>query len=87
LGVAEKTLKYRDLLKRLRKYGVAERAARGKGSERLLERLVGGTKLTIATKCHNEGDQKPKAVIRAIRRRLRLTARDGVSDEQFYGDA
>ena len=40
---------------------------------------------SITTKCHNESDQKPKAVIAAIRRRLRLTPDDDVSDKEFYG--
>jgi hypothetical protein len=82
--MAEKTLTYRELLKRLRKFDVQENAARGKGSDRLLVRVVDGVSLSIPTKCHNEGDQKPKAVIRAIRRRLKLTSEDGVSDHDFY---
>ena len=83
--MAEYTLKYRDLMRRLKTFGVFEVKTRGKGSERLLVRIVGGTKLCIPTKCHNEGDQKPRAVIGAIRRRLKLTPDDGVSDKQFYG--
>jgi hypothetical protein len=74
-GMAEKTLTYRELLKRLRKFDVTEETKRGKGSERMLVRVVDGNRLSITTKCHNEGDQKPKAVIKAIRRRLRLYIR------------
>jgi hypothetical protein len=76
---------YRELLKRLRQFGVEENIKRGKGSERLLVRIVDGQRLSITTKCHSGGDQKPKAVIKAIRRRLRLTPGDGISDEHFYG--
>lgn len=83
--MADKTLRYRDLLKRLKLFGVSEDAKRGKGSERLLSRVVDGRVLSTTTKCHSESDQKPKAVIRAIRRRLKLTAQDGVSDDEFYG--
>ena len=82
--MADRPLKYRDLLKRLKKYGVAEDKKRGKGSERLLVRIVGGQKRTIATKCHSDGDEKPRAVVAAIRRRLALTNDDGVSDQEFY---
>ena len=81
----EKTLKYRDLLKILRRYAVLEVKRRGKGSERLLIRTVGGIQYSFPTKCHGEEDQKPKGVIAALRRRLRLTPSDGVSDEEFYG--
>jgi ribosomal protein L19E len=83
--MADRTLKYRDLLRRLKLFGVTEDKSRGKGSERLLSRIVGGRKYTTTTKCHSESDQKPVAVIRALRRRLKLTKEDGVSDEDFYG--
>jgi hypothetical protein len=36
--MADRTLKYRDLLRRLKAYGVEECSKRGKGSERLLSR-------------------------------------------------
>ena len=83
--MADRPLRYRDLLKRLKAFGVDEDPRRGKGSERLLTRVVDGVQLSIPTKCHSESDTKPRAVIAAIRRRLKLTARDGVSDEEFYG--
>ena len=83
--MSDRTLKYRDLLKILKKFGVFEDKTRGKGSERLLVRIVSGVRCMISTKCHKEGDQKPKAVIAAIRRRLKLTPEDGVSDNEFYG--
>jgi hypothetical protein len=82
--LAEKTLKYRDLLKRLKRFGVIEICDRGKGSERLLVRVVDGHKYSTSTKCHSESDQKPKGVIGAIRRRLMLSVSDGVSDHEFY---
>jgi hypothetical protein len=84
--MADRPLKYRDLLRRLKIYGVTEDKRRGKGSERLLTRVVDGQQLRITTKCHNEGDEKPRAVIAAIRRRLRLTADDGIPDDEFYGN-
>lgn len=60
--MAERSLKYRDLLKRLKLYGVVEDRTRGKGSERLLTRMVAGRKYSTTTKCHSDADQKPKAV-------------------------
>jgi hypothetical protein len=84
--MAERTLKYRDLIKRLKLFGVDEDRNRGKGSERLLTRIVAGKKYSVTTNCHRESDQKPKAVIKSIRRRLKLTSADGVSDIEFYGD-
>ena len=83
--MADHTLKYRDLLRRLKAFNVREIKSRGKGSERLLQRVVGGVKYSTSAKCHSEGDKKPVAVIRAIRRRLKLTEEDGVSDSEFYG--
>jgi hypothetical protein len=84
--MAEKSLKFRELMKRLKTFGVVEDTKRGKGSERLLTRIVDGRVVSTTTKCHSESDQKPKAVIKSIRRRLRLTPQDGVSDAMFYGD-
>lgn len=81
----EQTLKYRDLWRILKRYNVSESKVRGKGSERILSRVVSGGRVSIPTKCHKESDQKPKAVFGAIRRALRLKPEDGVSDKEFYG--
>ena len=62
MAMAERTLKYRDLLKRLKLFGVVEDRTRGKGSERMLTRIVEGKKYSTTTKCHSDSDQKPKAV-------------------------
>ena len=82
--MADRTLKYRELLRRLKRFGVVEVKRHGKGSERLLIRVVEGRKYSTATKCHSDNDQKPVAVIQAIRRRLKLAKEDGVSDSKFY---
>ena len=57
--MGERPLKYRDLLKRLKKFGVSEDKSRGKGSERRLSRIVGGRSYSTTSKCHHEGDMKP----------------------------
>jgi hypothetical protein len=82
--MAEKPIPYRTLRKILRSFGIAEEKRRGKGSERMFAGVVNGRVERYPTKCHNEGDEKPKGVIRAIRRRFRLTEADGVTDEDFY---
>jgi len=80
-----KPLKYRDLRKRLKVFGIAEEKARGKGSERMFVGIVNGRVERIPTRCHNEGDEKPVAVIESIRRRFNLTKEHGITDKQFYG--
>ena len=75
MAMAERTPKYRELLKRLKLFGVVEDRTRGKGSERSLSRIVEGKKYSTTTNCHSE----------SVCRRLKLTAEDGVADEEFYG--
>jgi len=80
----KKPLRYRDLLKRLKKHGIRENKVRGKGSERMLKGYVHARLVTYPTKCHSEGDEKPVPLIEAIRRAFHLTEEDGVSDKEFY---
>ena len=76
--MADRPLKYRKLLRILKRFDVYEDTKRGKGSERMLTRFIDGRKERFPTKCHNENDEKPRAVIRAIRRRFKITEEDGV---------
>lgn len=85
--MAEKPLTYRQLRKILRSFGIDEDARRGKGSERLFIGSVESRTVRFSTRCHNEGDIKPKGVIKSIRRAFRLTEADGVSDKDFYSRA
>lgn len=80
----ERSLKYRKLLKILRRFGINEVKDRGKGSHRLLVGIVDGGLVKHPIKRHNDGEEKPKAVIASIRRVFKLTPRDGVSDNDFY---
>ena len=80
----KKPLRYRDLRKRLKRYGIEEDKAGGKGSERMFLGYVEGRLVTFPTKCHNEGDEKPVPVIEAIRRAFHLTEEHGVADREFY---
>ena len=47
--------------------------------------VVDGKIIRYPMKCHGEGDTKPMAVIKAIRRAFHLTKEYGVSDKDFYG--
>ncbi len=81
----EKPTKYRDLLRLVSKYGVCEDPRRAKGSERLwIRELPDGSKRSIPVTCHGPGYVIGVGLIKAIRRRLLLTPKDGVSDEEFY---
>ncbi|MCC6123387.1 MAG: hypothetical protein IT426_00345 [Pirellulales bacterium] len=79
----KKPLKYRELRKKLKKYHIEENKVRGKGSERMFVGIVNGRVIKYPTKCHNEGDEKPIAVIEAIRRHFNLTLEHGISDKDF----
>jgi len=82
--MAEHVLKYRSLLRALRRHGIHEEKKRGKGSHRMLVGVVDGTLIKHPIKCHNEGEKKPKAVIASVRRAFKLTPEYGVSDDDFY---
>jgi hypothetical protein len=82
--MAEKPLKSRDLIKCLRHFGVYVESERGKGSEIMLARVMEGRIIRLPTRHHGGGDEKPKAVIRSIRRHFKLTTKDGVTDKDFY---
>jgi len=73
-------VKYREVIRRLRKLGVTEYPSRGKGSERILvrETFPGSRKGPMATiTCHGEGKDVPEGTLRACLRRL------GINKEEF----
>jgi len=82
--MADRSLPYRKLIRILKRFGVHEEAGRGKGSERMLVAVIDGRKVRYPLKCHKESEDKPRAVVRAVRRRFNLTEQDGVSDGEFY---
>ena len=68
-------MKYRDVVARLKRFGVAEYAVRGKGSERLLVRETepgSGKGPQYALKCHGEGKEVAKGTLRALLRRFNI---------------
>ena len=77
-------VKYRDLVKILKKFGLYIDKSRGKGSERL---IVKGTppQLTYPIPFRTENDDVKRCYIRVIRQKFKLTPEDGVSDQGFYG--
>jgi len=81
----DKPVKYRELLSLVAKYGVVEDVKRAKGSERLwIRKLPDGTTRSIPVTCHGSGYVIGVGLVRAIRRRLLLTSKDGISDQEFY---
>jgi len=74
-------LKYRELLKRLKKFGVVEIRNRGKGSERilLLPKTHGSKKgAQYPIRCHGGGDSISVPVIKAALRRF------GIEPDDFW---
>lgn len=69
-------LKYRELIKKLKKYGVEEIKDGGKGSERMLIKpdTPGGKKgPQIPIKYHGKNTEIPVPVINAVLRRFNIT--------------
>ena len=79
----ERLLKYRDLVKRLKKFDLYIDESRGKGSERL---VVKGNppKSSYPIPFRTENSDVHKCYIRGIRQRFKLTIEDGVTDYEFY---
>ena len=77
-------MEYRRLLRILKRFNAYEEKKRGKGSERMLCRVVEGRLERFPIRCHNENEDKPRAVVKAVRRRFRLMKEDGVPDTEFY---
>jgi predicted RNA binding protein YcfA (HicA-like mRNA interferase family) len=75
----DKPLKCRELCKKLRKFGVQEFRKRGKGSERMLHHPnINGRPVWYPIKCHGEGDELSKHIVRAARERFNIKL------EEFY---
>jgi hypothetical protein len=75
----------RVLRRILKRFGIEENKKRGKGSHRMFVGVVEGRLTHYPTRCHNENEDKPIAVIEAIRRHFQLIDEHGVADEELYG--
>jgi len=75
----DKPLKYREIKKKLKRFGVIEDKKRGKGSERMLYHPnINGKPEWYPVKCHGEGDELSKHLVRAVRQRFNIKV------EEFY---
>jgi len=70
-------LKYRKLVKRLKKHGIRIIEERGKGSERML--YEDKTRLNFPIKCHGENQEYSISFLKAIQRKF------SISDQDMYG--
>jgi predicted RNA binding protein YcfA (HicA-like mRNA interferase family) len=68
--VRPKPLKYRQLVRKLRKYGIRVIISRAKGSHRML--YQDSTTLNYPITCHSENEEYSKPVIKAIARRFSI---------------
>ena len=73
-------LKYREVRKILRKFGIQEQPSRGKGSHRVFfHPNFRGKPRFYPVKCHNPSQQLTIKTIEKIRKAFSLT------EEEFYG--
>lgn len=78
--MSDRPLKLRDLCKTLRRYGVWEQD--GKKHKQFL-REIGGCVFSYPVPRH--GNEVKQCYVAGVRKKLRLTQNDGISDEEFYG--
>lgn len=72
-------MKYREVVARLKRFGVREYPRRAKGSERLLIRETvrgSGQGPQYSMKWHGEGKEVPKGTLSAALRRLGIDPKD-----------
>ena len=81
--MAARPLKLRELRAALRRFGVNESAARGKGSHTMFSKEIEGILVSYPVPT-SKRDVKP-CYVAGCRRRFKLTVEDGVTDREFYG--
>lgn len=82
--MGRRRLKFRDLRKILRSYGVQERRSRGKGDHILFfKQFEDGS---FSYPIPDKPDVLP-CYVSGARRKFRLTKADGVTDDEFFGRA
>jgi hypothetical protein len=74
-------LKLHELRKILRSFGVGERKHRGKGGHTYFYKQLPGGEFGYPVP--SEKDVKD-VYVKGVRKRLRLTPEDGVTDDEFY---
>jgi predicted RNA binding protein YcfA (HicA-like mRNA interferase family) len=83
-GFKRPSINSKDLARILKSFGVKEMKGRGKGSHRMFERIIGGRR--YCTPAPTAGDVA-RPTVESVRRKLMLTPKDGVTDEDFFGRA
>ena len=79
--------KRRDLVRKVMRFGGGEDERRGKGGHRLIRRRdPEGSSRTLAypLQFHGSNADIPDSVVRALRRKLKLTPERGVSDPEWH---
>jgi len=80
-------LKRREIVRKVRSFGGHEDERKGKGGHRTLFRPdpanPNGRPLTYTLQYHGTNEDFLDSVVRALRRKLKLSPEDGVSDEQW----
>ncbi len=79
--MAKMRLKFYDLRRILRSYGVTEAKNRGKGSHTLFEKQLSDGKYSYPIP--NDTDVNP-AYVKGARKKFRLLPSDGVTDPEFF---
>ena len=82
----DRTLKLRDLRAILKRYGCWEDPSRGKGSHTMFFRLIPATGAVMPFPLPTSRPDILRSYVRSCRKAFHLTAEDGVSDAEFYGD-
>ena len=80
----KRILTLKQLRQRLAAFGVDENPGGGKGSHTLFEKTFADGTYTYPVPTSRK-DVLP-CYVKGCRKRFRLTAEDGVSDEEFFGD-
>lgn len=80
--MADRPVDLRKLRRLLGKYDVWEEKSRGKGSHTLFCRRLPDGVYTYPIPTHS--DPVKVCYVKGARKRFRLTAHDGISDDEFY---
>lgn len=71
-------------MKLLKKYDVVEKTRPSGGGHRTLVRVIDGKKVPCTIPYHRNSEMISLHIVKSVRRRFQLTAKDGVTDEEFY---
>jgi len=79
--MADRTIKLRRLKQILRSFGVEWDSSKGKGSHGSFEKRMDGGVYTYPVPDQTDVQQ---CYVRGCRKKFKLTAEDGISDDDFY---